>query len=151
MYDVNAGSWADVMVIRRVGTLPVPNLVVLGRLSKKDEMQATLKLEDGSKRLVCDFLVMDVDAEMLGSTLPEVLAYRDSFTNLTLASPMTGLADYGLPSTPQILRYMKVDSRDYSVPIYPSKPGFRFKLKNRIADFEWAQTFYGEMFTDEMQ
>ena len=67
---VNAGSWADVMVIRRVGTLLVPNLVVLGKLLRKLEMQATLlKLEDGSKGLVCDFLVMDVNAEMLGNTL----------------------------------------------------------------------------------
>jgi len=148
---VNAGLWADVMVVRRVGTLPVPNLVVLAKLSVRHEMQATLKLEDGSKAMVCDFLVLDIDMEMLGSTLDEALVYKNSFNDLTLASPMAGLADYGRPSTPQILRYMKVDSRDYSVPIYPSKPGFRFKLKNKIADFEWAQMFYGEKFTDEMQ
>ena len=55
---MDAGSWADVMVARRVGTLPVPNLVVLARLSKRHAMQATLKLEDGSKGLVCDFLVI---------------------------------------------------------------------------------------------
>ena len=75
---------------------------------------------------------MDVDAEMLGSTLKEAMAYRNSFSNLTLASPMAGLADYGRPCTPQILRYMKVDSRDYSVPIYPSKPGFRFESNCRF-------------------
>ena len=46
---MDAGSWADVMVVRRVVTLPVPNVVVLARLSKRQEMQATLKLEDGSK------------------------------------------------------------------------------------------------------
>ena len=46
------------MVVRRVGTLPVPNLVVLARLPVKHEMQATLKLKDGSKAMVCDFLVI---------------------------------------------------------------------------------------------
>ena len=70
---VDAGSWADVMVVRRVGTLPVLNLVVLARLSKRQGIQAPLELEDGSKgyRLVCDFLVMDIDAEMLGGNLKE--------------------------------------------------------------------------------
>ena len=54
----------------------------------------------------CVFLVMDVNAEMLGSTstMKEALAYKSSFNNLTSASPMAGLADYGRPSTPQILR-----------------------------------------------
>ena len=74
---VNAGLWADVMVVRRVGTLPVPNLVVLAKLSVRHEMQATLKLEDSSKAMVCDFLVMDIDVEMLGSTLDDALVYRD--------------------------------------------------------------------------
>ena len=97
--------------------------------------------------------VLDIDAhaEMLGSTMEGALAYKDSFNNLTLAHPMAGLAEYGRPSTSQILRYMKVDSQDHSVPIHPSKPGFQFKLKHKIADFEWAKMFYGEKFTDEMQ
>ena len=47
-------------------------------------------------------------------TKGEISAVVKTKVGFDLASPMAGLADYGRPSTPQILRYMKVDSRDYS-------------------------------------
>ena len=50
-----------------------------------------------------------------------------------------------------VAAHMRSSHRDWSIPLYPSKPGTRAYLNDPISIDEWAQIQYGYEFTDAMQ
>ena len=62
-----------------------------------------------------------------------------------------GLGDRGRPSEARVQHFMAGVDLDWSLPLYPSKPGQRHHLTGPITDHEWAQMHHGEQFTERMQ
>ena len=57
------------------------------------------------------------------------------------------------PTEQELNKFIRQSKLDLTVPISPSmrRRGFRFHLKGGIGDPEWAQMWYGERLTDEVQ
>lgn len=90
-----------------------------------------------------------VSKELPGNSEEYVTGAR--WTPAARADSVGGLADEGRPSSADVRRYMQTVGVDWSQPLYPSKPGFRYHHDGPLEDEEWAQMEYGEMLTDQAQ